>query len=159
MASTTGSPVAEEVDHARAPPFDRRTGVTPPLVPLTRLAAVRGALSGGLDSTARELIAAAAILAVLALWWLSRTARLRSLAPLTFAATATAIAVLLVVLATSPLATALFALALALAVVALGDAVWRSPRHGPSHHVDRWWSDFERDFRAYASQNTRPPRR
>jgi hypothetical protein len=123
------------------------------------LAATRAGMSGASSSTVHELIASASILAVLIVWGLSRTARLRSLAPLVFAATATAIAVFLVVLATSALAAALFAFALALAIAGIGDAVWRSPRHGRRHHVDRWWSDFERDFRAYASQNTRRPRR
>ena len=127
--------------------------------PLTRLSSPPGrVVEVASNSTSHELIAGVAILTVLALWLLSHTARLRLLAPRVFAAAATAITVLLMVLATSALAGALFALALALALTALGDAVWRSPYHGRSHRVDRWWSDFERDFRAYASQSRRPHR-
>ena len=134
--------------------------MTPLVASLVTLAGIRGSVGAGASSqTAHALIAGASLVTVIGLWWLSRTARLRSLAPLVFAATTTAIAVLLLVLATSVLSAALFALAVALALAGLGDAIWRSPRHGRSHRVDRWWSDFEREFRAYASQNTRPPRR
>jgi hypothetical protein len=107
----------------------------------------------------RDLLGGLSILVIAVLWRLARSAWLRALAPLVMGGALAVSALLLAVVATKPFATMLLAAALALATVAFADALWRSPRRGPCHDVDRWGEDFERDFRTYAREHTRRPRR